>query len=113
MGELADVALWCAEVDPGVAGVVEDGLERYLDSRGSEFLSCPEGVVNEEPGYGTGCEVPVDRTVATEDLDLAAVRQLQDPEVREFQVETQAQQVPKKATVGSACSVRVPLRPAR
>jgi hypothetical protein len=56
--------------------------------------------------------VPVDRTVATEDLDLAAVRQLQDPEVREFQVETQAQQVPKKATVGSACSVRVPLRPA-
>jgi hypothetical protein len=69
VGELVDVAVRGAEVDPGVAAAVDPGLIEDLHAGGAQFGGCGRDVVDQEPGDRAGDELAVDRTVGPEDLD--------------------------------------------
>ena len=49
LGELVEVAVRGAEVDPGVAAVVDPGLEEDLHAGGSQLGGCGLEVVDQEP----------------------------------------------------------------
>jgi hypothetical protein len=69
LGELVDVAVRGAEVDPGVPAVVDSGLEEDLHAGGPQLGGCGRDVVDQEAGDRASGEVAVDRTVGSEDLD--------------------------------------------
>ena len=91
LGELIDIAVWGAEVDPGIAAVIDPGLIEDLDAGGPQLGGCGVDVVDQEPGDRAGGEVPVDVGVGSEDLDLAAVRQLQLTATGLLELERKAQ----------------------
>jgi len=69
LGEAVDVAVRRAEVHPGPA-VVDLQLKEDLNAGGPQLGGCTVDVVDEEPGDGTGVEVPVDRAVGSKDSTL-------------------------------------------
>ena len=93
LSELIEVAVWGAEVHLGVPAVIDPRFEEDLHSGGSQLGDRAVDVVDQEAGDGAGGEVAVDITVATKDLDLAAVRQLQHPQPGSVQLKWKAQQV--------------------
>src|SRR5829696_982390 len=77
LGELIDVAVRGAEVDPGVPTFVDSGLIEDLHTGGPQLRGRGLDVVDQEPGDRAGGEVAVDFTVGAEDLDLAPIGELQ------------------------------------
>jgi hypothetical protein len=109
LGELIDVAVRGAEVDPGVAAVVDLGLEEDLNAGGPQLSSCGlDIVVDQEPDDGpvvkcwlTSLSGPKISTL----LPSGSFR-IQNPGCSNSRRRPKTSR--KKATVGSALSVRVP-----
>src|SRR4029453_5995630 len=91
LGELIDVAVRGAEVDPGVPTFVDSGLIEDLHTGGPQFGGRVLDVVDHKPGHRASGEGAVNRTVGSEDHDLAAVGQLQHPKPGLLELEPEAQ----------------------
>jgi len=57
-------------------------LAQQLDASLSQFLDGRWQVTDGETGNWAGREMLLSRVAAAEDLDMAAIRQLEDPEIR-------------------------------
>jgi hypothetical protein len=97
LGELIDVAVRRTEVHPGIAALVLLG-EQNLDSIGPKLIGDGPDVVYEEAGDRTGREVAIHVAVRSEDLDLAAVGQLQHAESWTVQFGLEAHEVSKEVS---------------
>jgi hypothetical protein len=95
-------------VHPGVPAIVDPRLKDDLDTGRPQPRGRVLDVVDQESGDRAGGEVAVDRTVRAEDLDLAAVGELSIQNPGCFSSRRRPRTPRKKATVGSAFSVRVP-----
>jgi hypothetical protein len=100
LGELVEVAVRGAEMDPGIAALVEPRVEEDLHASGSQLGGRGLDVVDQESGHRAGGEVPIDIGVEAEDLDLAPVGELEHPEPRLLQLEPQAQDVTEEGDGG-------------
>jgi hypothetical protein len=95
-------------VHPGVAAVVDRWLKEDLNAGGPQFVSRGMDVVDQEPGDGSGGEVAVDRTVGSKTSTLLPSGSFSIQNPGRSSSSRRPSTSPKKATVGSAFSVRVP-----
>src|SRR5215213_11197159 len=95
LGELVDVAVRRTKVHPRIAALVLLG-EQNLDSIGPKLIGDRLNVVYEKAGDRTGREVAIHVAVWSEDLDFAAVRQLQHAESRTVQLGSKSHEVSKE-----------------
>lgn len=75
--ELVDIAVGPAEVLPGRAGFAEQ-----FDAGPSQFIDGRRQVTHGEAGDRAGTEMLLAGVTAAEYLDVAAIRELEDPETR-------------------------------
>jgi len=102
LGELIDVAVRGAEVDPGVAAVIDPGLVEDLYAGGPQLGGRGLDVVDQEPGHWAGGEVAVIGLSAPKTSTLLPSGSLiiQNPGSSSSRRRPRTSR--KKATVGSA-----------
>jgi hypothetical protein len=108
LGELIEVAVRGAEVDPGVAAVVDPGFQEDLHPGGPQLGRRGVDVVDQEAGDRAGGEVRLIglSRLKTSTLLLSGSLSIQNPGWSSSSRRPRTSR--KKATVGSALSVRVP-----
>jgi hypothetical protein len=97
---LIEVAVRGTEMHPGVAAVIDPGLEQDLHAGRPQLGRRGLDVVDQEPRHRAGGEVAVDRTFGPKDLDLAPVGKLEHPEPGLLQLKAKAQDVSEEGDGG-------------
>jgi hypothetical protein len=95
LDELVDVAAWRPEVHPAVAALIFRAVND-LDTARSELAGCRLEIIHEKAHNRPRREMTVHLSIGSEDLNLAAVRQLEDLKPWNIKVRLQAKDVLKE-----------------
>ena len=95
LGELVDVAIWSAEVHPGIPALVFNLMEN-INTASPELAGRRIDIVHQKSDDGSGREVTVHLTAGSEDFHFATVRQLEHPKLWKIKVRLETEDVSKE-----------------